>query len=203
MRDIASLYTRGGTPVVLIVSRLAFVSYFALFVYFLVARTFADSYLSPYWMLYMLVLYVASERIYAIFYSRRIDLTFAFPILFAVFVLNLISLITKGQEHFPVINRAEHFASFILLTYIVWIFFLKYLPQDVWQKHPYYTALLTLAVTSLFGVGNEIVELVMDVMIGLQTIGGKLDTSIDLLMNTLGSTLLLSVQLIFHEAQKK
>jgi len=151
------------------------------------------------WCIYLFAMYLASERIYAIFKNRSIDLTYAFPLVLSVFILNGVSLLVRGQEHVPIINRAEHFASFVLLAYVMWIFFLKYLPHDVWDEHPYYTALLVLSATSLIGVGNEVVELTLDSVFGTQTVGMGYDTSLDLLMNTLGSGLFLAVTLILRE----
>ena len=67
----------------------------------------------------------------------------------------------------------------------------------MWHDHPYYTALLTLAVTSLIGVGNEIVELLFDRLFNTSLVGGSnYDTSLDLLMNTIGTGMFLSVRLI-------
>lgn len=151
------------------------------------------------WCLYLFFMYLAFERIYAVFKTRGIDLAYAFPLLFAVFILNGVSLLVRGQEHVPVINRAEHFTSFVMIGYVVWTFFLKYLPHEVWHDHPYYTALLALSVTSLIGVGNEIVELGMDSLLGTHTIGPRFDTNLDLLMNTLGSGIFLAVTLILRE----
>src|SRR5688572_24785026 len=76
----------------------------------------------------------------------------------------LASIALSAQEKIPIINRAEHFAAFVLLTYIVWVFFLKYLPQDVWRDHPYYTAIIVFSVVAAFGVMNEIVELILDLI---------------------------------------
>ena len=202
MRDPAEITTTKGTPLILLVSRLAFLVYFTFFVLALGFNWFPDSLLNPYWFVYMLILYYLCERIRYAFLKKDIDLTFAFPILFAVFILNFVSLLVRGQEQIPIMNRAEHFTSFILLGYIGWVFFLKYLPQDVWKKHPYYTALLTLSVISLIGVLNEIVELFLDQGFGTRTVGSGLDTSLDLLMNTLGAGLFLAVQLILHEARE-
>lgn len=183
-------------------SRLAFVIYFAVVFgsHLLPVLPYIRQHVPIVWGLYMLVIYYSSERTYAIFKQRGIDLAFAFPLLFFVVSLNFVSILVRGQERFPLVNRAEHFTTFILLAYIVWVFFLKYLPQKVWQNHPYYTAILVLSVTSLVGVGNEIAELFMDVNFGTHTIGPGYDTSLDVLMNTLGSGLFLAVQLILHEA---
>ena len=84
----------------------------------------------------------------------------------------------------------------------MWQFFLRYLSQSVWKEHPYYTSILVLSITTTFGVGNELIELFMDINFGTHTIGLKFDTSMDLLMNTLGIGLFLSIQLIAHEAEK-
>ncbi len=150
----------------------------------------------------MVTLYYICERLRLKFLKKKVDLTFAFPILFAIFMLNFVSLLVRGQETIPIMNRAEHFTSFILLGYITWIFFLKYLPQDVWKKHPYYTAILALSVVSFIGVLNEIVELFLDEAFGTSTVGSGLDTSLDILMNTLGAGLFLAVQLILQEGRE-
>lgn len=198
--DFALWPSPRSAPVVLVGSRLLFVTYFALL---FGAHVFAQSSVLAEripinWILYLLVLYLGSEYIYAVFLKREIDLTFAFPILFSVFTLNAVSMFIRGQESVPIVNRAEHFASFVLLAYIVWIFFLKYLPYTVWDEHPYYAAILVLAITSLAGVANEIVELFFDQAFQTSFIGEGFDTSLDLLMNTLGSGLLLAVQLILR-----
>ena len=100
-------------------------------------------------------------------------------------------------------NRAEHFASFVLLCYVVWIFFIKYLPHEVWHHHQYYTAILVFSITATIGVGNELVELVLDSLFKTNLIGDRFDTSIDLLMNTLGSGVFLSVRLILGTTENK
>lgn len=197
--DPATIFTKRGTPVILIGSRLLFIGFFITFAALVYQGRFPM--VGYVWMVYLLGIYVVCEQIYAGFKKRGIDLTFAFPLLFAVYVLHFVSLLVRGQEELPIMNRAEHFASFVLLAYIVWVFFLKYLPQDVWQKHPYYTALLVLSITSLAGVGNEVFELFFDSLFGTRTIGTGFDTSLDLLMNTLGSGLFLAVQLILHEGR--
>lgn len=202
MRDPASIRTKHGTSAIVVASRIGFALYL-IFIFVAISRNwFPQSYLSVYWLAYLVLIYVLAEKVYGVFLKRNIDLTFGFPLLFAVYLLHLVSLIMRGQEQIPLMNRVEHFGSFILLTYIVWVFFLKYLPHEVWDEHPYYTALLVLSITSFAGVGNEIVELIMDTFFSLRTVGTKYDTSIDLLMNTLGSVLLLSVQLIWIEKEK-
>ena len=140
------------------------------------------------------------ERIYVFFSQKNIDLAFAFPLLFAMYIFNLASVALNAQERFPLMNRAEHLLSFVLMTYIVWTFFIKYLPQQVWSEHPYYTALIVFSVTSTLGVANELAELVFDSMFQTNLIGREMDTSLDLLMNTLGVTLFLSVRLILGSA---
>ncbi|MEO6077791.1 MAG: hypothetical protein ABIP54_03320, partial [Candidatus Andersenbacteria bacterium] len=79
---------------------------------------------------------------------------------------------------------------------------LRYLPHTVWRDHPYYTAILILSVAQTIGVLNEIFELFMDTNFGTFAIGPRFDTNLDLLMNFLGSSLFLCVQLILHEARK-
>jgi hypothetical protein len=143
-------------------------------------------------------MYGLAEYVYRIFKHRGIDLSFASPLLFAVFLLNFVSELLNAQVLFPDINRAEHFTSFILIAYIVWTFFTKYLPQDVWQKHPYYTSILVFSVVAALGVGNEIIELFLDIMFKTKTVGPGFDTSYDLVMNTLGSALFLCFRLIYE-----
>lgn len=189
-----------SAPVVLVGSRLLFIIYFALIfgAHVFEQGSILTQRIPLNWAVYLLVLYLGSEHIYATFLKRGVDLTFAFPILFSVFTLNAVSMFIRGQESVPIVNRAEHFTSFVLLAYIVWIFFLKYLPHTVWDEHPYYTAILVLAITSLAGATNEIVELFFDQAFGTAFIGEGFDTSLDLLMNTLGAGLLLAVQLILR-----
>jgi hypothetical protein len=155
-----------------------------------------DSTREPLWVVYVFGIYVLAERLYVFFRTRDVNIAYAFPFMFAIYVLNLVGLLVGGQERLPLLNRAEHLVSFVLIAYIVWIFFTQYLPQAVWKEHPYYTALLVMAVTSALGVGNEIVELALDSIAGTSMIGGRFDTPLDLLMNTLGAALFLSVRLI-------
>ncbi|MEX0650275.1 MAG: hypothetical protein WD200_04690 [Candidatus Andersenbacteria bacterium] len=199
MKDPAEIFTKKGTPLILIASRIVLVGFFCFAILASLLQWFPNSKLSVYWFLYLIGIYVASELIYYRFKQRGINLAFAFPLLFAIVLLNFFSILVQAQEKAPIINRAEHFATFILFAYIVWIFFLKYLPQKVWREHPYYTSLLVLSITSLAGVMNEIVELFLDQSLGTHTIGAGFDTSLDLLMNTVGAGLFLSVQLILYE----
>jgi len=203
MRDPADIYTKQGTPLILIASRFAFAVYFIFSLWALKTTHFPYSDLHFIWLLYLLILYLVAEKLYSLFKAQQINLTFAFPVLFIVYCLNLVSVLLDGQNRLPILNRAEHFASFVLLAYIVWIFFTKYLPQDVWKKHPYYTAILALSVTSFLGVANEIIELIIDQLFGTKFIGQNYDTPLDLLMNTLGSILFLSVRLILGSAPNK
>lgn len=207
MRDPADIRTKKGTSVVVIGTRAAFAAYFIFSALALYLNWFPGSDLSWSWLIYLIALYYIAERFYAVFLERGIILDFAFPLLFAVYMLNLVSLIFEAQEKLPLLNRAEHFSSFILIAYIVWVFFLQYLPQRVWRQHPYYTAILVLAVTSLMGVVNEVVELLLDGVFKTKLIGkSNIDTSLDLLMNTLGSGLFLGVRLIVglsEESKKK
>lgn len=199
MRDPAEVYTKRGTPLVLIGSRIALISFFVIAIYGSFSGWVPQGSVTIWWFAYLIGIYIASEGIYGVFKKRDIDLAFAFPLLFAVVLLNFFSILIEAQERYPIINRAEHFASFVLFAYIVWVFFLKYLPQKVWKEHPYYTSLLVLSVTSLAGVMNEIVELALDLLVGTNTIGPRFDTAMDLLMNTLGAGLFLAVQLIVNE----
>jgi len=196
MRDPANIYTRQGTPVIIVATRVAYSLYFLFALWTLRSEYFTYSNLHFVWLTYLIVLYLIAEKIYALFLRQGIDLAFSFPLLFFIYCLSLVGLLLGGQERLPLLNRAEHFASFVLLAYIVWIFFTKYLPQNVWHDHPYYTSILVLSVTSLLGVGNELVELLMDNLFNTKMIGARLDTSLDLLMNTLGSSLYLAVRQI-------
>jgi hypothetical protein len=152
------------------------------------------------WVLYLLGIYLVAEALYDFFLQNRIDLSFSFPLLFAAYCLNLTTILLGGQDKYPLFNRTEHFVSYILIAFVVWTFFTKYLPQNVWQEHPYYTAILALSVTSLIGVVNELFELFFDHFFNTQLVGARYDTSLDLLMNTLGSGLFLSVYLILNHA---
>lgn len=201
MRDPAQIYTKQGTPVIIVFIRFAYIAYFLFALWAIKSGRFPYSHLQFVWLVYMLVLYLMAEKIYALFMRQGIDLTFAFPLLFSIYCLSLVSLIIGGQERLPLLNRAEHFASFVLLGYIVWVFFTKYLPHNVWHDHPYYTSLLALSVTSLLGVSNELVELMMDNLFNTKLVGPRLDTSLDLLMNTLGSTIYLAVRQILGSAK--
>lgn len=202
MRDPAEIYTRQGTPVIIVATRFAYLFYFIFALWTLKSDYFPYSNLHFVWLVYLVVLYIVAERIYALFLRQGIDLTFSFPLLFSIYCLTLVGLTLGGQERLPLLNRTEHFASFVLLAFIVWVFFTKYLPQNVWHDHPYYTSLLVLSVTSLLGVGNELVELMMDNLFGTKLVGPNLDTSLDLLMNTLGSGLYLAVRQIIGSAER-
>lgn len=203
MKDPSEIYTKQGTPVILIASRFAFAAYFLFSLWAIRSNYFPHSSLRFIWLLYLIALYFVAEKLYSLFLAQRIDLTFAFPILFTMYCVNLVSLILGGQEQLPILNRAEHFSIYVLLAYIIWIFFTKYLPQEVWKEHPYYTAILVMSVTSFLGVWNEIIELFIDQLFATEYIGGRLDTPLDLLMNTLGSGLFLSVRLILGSAEHK
>lgn len=185
------------TPLLVIGCRFLFAGLFIAGFVDLWFDIFPQGILSLAWLIYLMVMYALAEYVYIAFRDRGIDLSFASPLLFAVFLLNFVSELLDAQTRLPDINRAEHFTSFILMSYIVWTFFTKYLPQDVWQKHPYYTSLLAFAVVSALGVCNEIIELFLDIMFGTRTVGPGFDTSYDLVMNTLGATLFLCSRLIY------
>lgn len=155
------------------------------------------------WIVYLVVIYGCAEYIYHVFLKRGIDLSYAFPLLFTIFLLNFVSELLNAQELMPDLNRAEHLTSFVFVAFIVWTFFTKYLPQDVWQEHPYYTSILVMAVVSMLGVGNEIIELFLDIMFNTRVVGPGFDTSFDLVMNTLGSGLFLSFRLIYETVNEK
>ena len=191
------------TPLLVIGSRLLFAGLFTAGLLDVWLGIFSQGILNLAWLAYLIIMYAAAEYVYRIFRRRDIDLSFAFPLLFAVFLLNFISEILNAQVLFPDINRAEHFTSFLLMGYIVWTFFTKYLPQDVWQKHPYYTSILVFSVVCAFGVGNEIIELFLDIMFGTHTVGPGFDTSYDLVMNSLGSGLFLCFRLIYETVNAK
>lgn len=188
----------------MILSRAAFA---VLFVFALATlyfgKPFLYSTLDFSWFIYLVAIYLAAERVYTIFRERSIDLAFAFPLMFVVILLHLTSVWLDGQTRFPLLNRAEHFTSYVLITYIIWVFFLQYLPQRVWRRHPYYTALLVFSVASAFGSLNEIVELALERVFNSVLIGDRLDTSLDILMNSLGSFMFLSVRLILGAAEKE
>ena len=184
------------TPLFLSVTRLAFATYFIAAFWMSIASATQASQLELIWVVYLLALYFGAEWLYYFFLKQDIDLSYAFPLLFGVYIFNITTLVNGGQEKFAILNRIEHMSSFILITFVVWVFFTKYLPQSVWVEHPYYTALLTLAVTSLAGVLNEHFEVMIDYFFGTKLVGKGLDTQLDLLMNSLGSALFLGAQLL-------
>lgn len=189
-------------PRILLVSRILFFAYFVFYALCLFRGWFSGSLLSGTWLIYLIGVYVLAEKIYEAFAKRGIDLVYAFPVLFLAYMVNFVSMLLRGQENFPVLNRAEHFITYVLAAYIIWQFFLQYLPQKVWNEHPYYTSILVLSLSTFFGVLNEIIELFMDVNFNTTTIGPLFDTNVDLMMNLLGSGFFLCIQLILHEAQK-
>lgn len=164
---------------------------------------FPHSKLTVVWTLYLLAIYLGAEYLYRVFLRKGIDLSFAFPILFAAYLLTLFSLLSGGQDTNPLINRVEHYASFVLITFVVWVFFSKYLPHHVWRDHPYYTALLALSVSSMIGVGNELMELLFDTFFNTELVGRALDTSLDLLMNTLGAVSFLGLRLLLGRVESE
>lgn len=190
------------TPRILLFSRFLFFAYFVFYTLCLVREWFPSDVLNAYWLVYLIGVYAIAEKIYSAFLERGVDVVYAFPVVFVAYMVNFASMLLKGQENFPFLNRAEHFITYILAAYIVWQFFLRYLPEQVWNEHPYYTSILVLAITALSGVMNEIIELFMDVSFGTQTIGYGFDTSVDLVMNMLGAGFFLCIQLIIHEAEK-
>jgi len=192
------------TPLIMIISRIAFA---ALFLFALATLFIKDifplSTLDVPWMVYLIGIYAVAEYIYGVFREREVDLAFAFPLAFFVILLHFTSIWLNGQERFPLLNRAEHFTSYVLLTYIIWVFFIQYLPQRVWRRHPYYTALLVFSVASAVGSLNEIVELILENIFGSPLIGDQWDTSLDILMNSLGSGMFLAVRLILGAAEEQ
>lgn len=194
---------RPKTPLIIVTTRVMFTLLFAATFILTWLQNLPNSELSYPWLIYLIVIYLTAEYIYHVFAKRGIDLAYAFPLLFAIFLLNFVSLLLDGQYALPDLNRAEHLTSFVFAAYIVWTFFTKYLPHDVWQDHPYYTSILVLAVVSMFGVGNEIAELFFDVMFGTRTVGAGFDTTYDLVMNTLGAGLFLAFRLIYGLLNEK
>ena len=160
--------------------------------------------LSIVWLGYLVVIYIIAELIYRAFKRRGVDLVYAFPILFIESQIDFASIIFRSQDSLNtmIINRFEHFIMYLLVTYVVSQFFFRYLPSKVWSDHPYYTAILILSVAQTIGVMNEIFELFMDANFATHAIGPRFDTNLDLLMNFLGSSLFLCVQLILIEAKK-
>lgn len=194
---------RRGTPLILVLSRLAFAVLLAVAMFSLAKPgLFPYSTLDLPWIFYLIGIYGLAEYVYAVFRERDIDLAFAFPLMFFVILLHMVSIWLDGQQRFPLMNRAEHFTSYVLVTYIVWVFFIQYLPQKVWRRHPYYTALLVFSVASAFGSLNEVFELILESIFGSQLIGDRWDTSLDILMNTLGSFVFLGARLILGAAEQ-
>lgn len=190
-------------PVIMIVSRTLFAGLFIASIVLDIVRIPSTHTLALPWIAYLVVIYISVEYIYHVFLKREIDLSYAFPLLFTIFLLNFVSELLGAQERMPDLNRAEHLTSFVFIAFIVWTFFTKYLPHDVWQKHPYYTSILVMAVVSLLGVGNEIVELFLDITFNTRIVGLGHDTSFDLVMNTLGSGLFLSFRLIYETVNER
>lgn len=196
MRDPSEFVTKQGLPLIVVVSRLAFLAYFIFAIVSLLWKLFPSSALNGVWIAYLISIYAIAEQLYFFFRTRGIDMTFAFPLIFAMYLLNLVSMLSGGQDKLPLLNRVEHFASFALIAYVIAVFFMEYLPHSVWRNHPYYTSLLVLSVCALLGVLNEVIELFFDALFRTHHVGPDKDTSLDLLMNTLGSGLLLAVRLI-------
>ena len=164
---------------------------------------FPHSKLTVVWTLYLIAILLGAEYLYRVFMRKGIDLGFAYPLLLAAYLVTLLSLLSGGQDINPLINRAEHYASFVLITFVVWVFFSKYLPHHVWRDHPYYTALLALSVASMIGVGNELMELLFDTVFDTELVGRALDTSLDLLMNTLGGASFLGLRLLLGRVESE
>ena len=152
------------------------------------------------WFFYVLGLYLTAEWLYRLFLRRGVDMAFAFPIGLAILGLNVVTIYTGGQDGFPLLNRAEHLVTFVLVAFVVWVFFMQWLPTGMWQEHPYYTAWTVLGIVTLAGLANEFMELVLDQFFGTRLVGADGDTVQDLLMNTLGAVLFLATRLILGEA---
>ncbi len=190
------------TPRILLVTRVLVTLYF---IYYALDWHFGwllGDRLSIIWLAYLVCIYIIAELIYAAFKRRGVDLVYAFPILFIESQIDFASIILRSQDNIPLINRFEHFIMYVLLSYVVSQFFLRYLPQEVWNNHQYYSAILILSVTQCIGVLNEIFELYMDTNFHTTAIGPRFDTNLDLLMNFLGAGVFLCVRLILHEANK-
>lgn len=182
-------------------SRLLFAGYFVTLIVAMNSGAFPYATLTYPWLIYLGAIYLIAEKGYQFFKGRNIDLTYAFPLIFAMYALNATTELLGGQDRLPLLNRTEHFVSHIFLAYVVWTFFTKYLPSKVWKQHTLYTAGLVFAVTAALGVLNEITELLLDALFSTGLIGNRLDTPLDLLMNTLGASLFLAVRLILGTAQ--
>lgn len=194
---------KAKAPIIMIVSRTLFAGLFIASIVLDIVKIPSTHTLALPWIAYLAVIYISAEYIYHVFLKREIDLSYAFPLLFTIFLLNFVSELLGAQERMPDLNRAEHLTSFVFIAFIVWTFFTKYLPHDVWQKHPYYTSILVMAVVSMLGVGNEIVELFLDITFNTRIVGLGHDTSFDLVMNTLGSGLFLSFRLIYETVNER
>src|SRR3989344_7922850 len=138
MRDPAEFVTSRGTPWVVIVCRGLFAAYFAYAWYAVVHPPLPVSTLDRVCVICLLVLYAVGEKLYAVFRRKNIDMSSAFPLLLAVYLINLASLLLGGQETLPIMNRLEHFASFVLIAYVAAVFFTAFLPPRTWRDHPYY-----------------------------------------------------------------
>lgn len=183
-------------PLIVNLSRVGFFMAIAFGIYTIEFDTFATSELSYIWIIYALFAFYILEQMYSFFAKKKISLAYAYPAMLSVYLLNLVSVMSNAQVNYPLVNRAEHYLSFIIYTSAIWIFFLKYLPQDVWRKHPYYTSLIVFSVTSTFGILNELIELTFDFIFSSNYIGNRLDTPLDLLMNSLGIATFLGAWLI-------
>ena len=197
---MAALHSK--LPRILIATRALFTAYVAYYALDWHFEWLLGSRLSIVWLVYLVALYIIAEVVYAAFKRRGVDLVYAFPVLFIASQINFISIILRSQENIPMLNRVEHFFMYILLTYVVSQFFLRYLPSQVWNNHPYYTAILTFSVAQCIGVMNEVVELFLDTNFQTTAIGPRFDTNLDLLMNMLGAGLFLCTRLIMREAKQ-
>jgi len=191
-------FQRSKTPKPLIVniSRVVFFAAISFAIYTIEFDVFQASELSYIWILYTFFVFYLLEQMYSFYAKKNISLAYAYPAMLAIYFVNLVSVMSNAQVNYPIINRAEHYLSYIIYASVVWIFFLKYLPQAVWRKHPYYTSLIVFSVTSTFGVLNELIELSFDLIFNSNYIGSRFDTPLDLLMNSLGIASFLTAWLI-------
>ncbi|MEO6077278.1 MAG: hypothetical protein ABIP54_00650, partial [Candidatus Andersenbacteria bacterium] len=114
-------------PKILYTSRLLFgihVLYYALDWHF---GWFLGDRLSIVWLGYLCAIYVIAEIIYHAFKRRGVDLVYAFPVLFIESQVDFASIIFRSQDNINtmIINRLEHFAMYLLVTYVVSQFFLR------------------------------------------------------------------------------
>ena len=194
--------TSRKTPFNVIFYRVLFLIYFLVAGGVLLKYDIPEEKLVTIWVIYLGFVYAGAEGIYYMFKQRKINLVSAFPLLIGAYTVKLITLIAGGQTKFSLMNRLEHFITYLLLSYIVWVFFMKYLSHKTWKEHPFYTSILVFAVVSAAGVFNELIELFMDTVFHTNAIGPGFDTVYDLLMNTIGILLFLGIRLAYGVSEE-